>query len=90
MGYRIWRKDNFGWALAYDTVFETREAADERIGSLNAQWADKVKYGELVFYPYRDDIKLDKDGNVIDPFIQKQSRKRPPLRRRKHVISRNA
>lgn len=83
MGYKIWRKDSAGWSLAYDTVFETRESAEERIGSLNAQYAEKVKFGELKFYPYRDDIKLDKDGNVVDPFIQNQVRKKSHQPKRK-------
>jgi len=83
MGYKIWRKDRFGWSLAYDTVFATREAVDEHIGSLNAQWAEKVKYGELMFYPYRDDIKLDKEGNIIDNFIQTRGRRRTPTHKRK-------
>lgn len=83
MGYKIWRKDHLEWSLAYDTVFQTREAVDEHIYSLNAQWAEKVKYGELIFYPYRDDIKLDKDGNIISDTIQTRRGKRTPAYKRK-------
>lgn len=69
MGYKIWRKDDTGWWLAFDTVFDTREAVDEYIGSLNAQYAEKVRFGEFSFHPYRDDIKLNKDGSIHDPLL---------------------
>jgi hypothetical protein len=69
MGYKIWRKDHNGWSLAFDTVYPTREKVDEAIAEANARYHEMVKYGELTFYPYRDDIKLSKDGNVIDPNI---------------------
>jgi hypothetical protein len=71
MGYKIWRKDNAGWSLAFDTVYSTREAVDARIAELQAEHHDKVQYGELSFLPYRDDIKLAKDGSVIDPALNK-------------------
>jgi aminoglycoside phosphotransferase family enzyme len=70
MGYKIWRKDSSGWWPAYDAIFDTREKVEERIAELNATYADKVKYGELSFHPYRDDIKLNKDGSIIDPVLQ--------------------
>mgnify|MGYP001045476932 CR=1 FL=1 len=82
MGYKIWRKDKYGWELAFDYVYPTREKVDERIAELNAAYPDKIKYGELSFYPYRDDIVLSKDGNIVDDklpvkkFQRRDSRKR--------------
>ncbi|MFA5759159.1 MAG: hypothetical protein WC942_07395 [Clostridia bacterium] len=67
--YKIWRKDNFGWSIAFDTLFESKEKADEHIAELNAVYHEKVNFGELSFYPYRENIKLSKDGNIIDPNI---------------------
>ena len=66
MGYKIWRKDLRGWDLAFDTVYDSRESVDARIAELNAEHHDKIRYGELAFYAYRDDIKLAKDGSVVD------------------------
>lgn len=83
MGFKIWRKDNQGWDLAFDTVFESREIVDSRIQELNAVWHDKVKYGELAFYPYRDDIKIARDGSIIDDNLQAIRSKRPRYRRKK-------
>ena len=70
-GYRIWRKDRFGWELAFDQVFTTKESVDSRIQELNAQYNDLVKYGELAFYPYREDIRLSRSGGIIDPAPKK-------------------
>lgn len=70
MGYKIWRKDKYGWELAFDTVYPTREKVDERIAELNAVYHDMVRNSELQFHPYREDIKLAKDGSVIDPYLQ--------------------
>jgi len=84
MGYKIWRKDKHGWDLAFDTVYDTKDKADEYIASLNAQYAEMVKYGELSFYPYREDIKLDKNGEIIDTELHRRIRKpRRPHRRKK-------
>ena len=87
MGYKIWRRDPKGWCLAFDTVYETREDVDARIAELNAEHNDKIKYGELAFYPYRDDIKLARDGSVVDdklPIRRQQRRRR--RRRRQRII----
>lgn len=69
MGYKIWRKDRNGWSLAFDATYPTREKADEAVAEANARYHELVKYGELMFYPYRDDIKLSRDGSIIDPNI---------------------
>ncbi len=69
MGFKIWRKDSSGWYLAFDAIFETKEKADEQVLELNAKYADRVSFGELSFHPYREDIKLAKDGSVIDPLL---------------------
>lgn len=83
MGYKIWRKDSTGWSLAFDMVFASREAVDEYIGSLNAQYAERVKFGDLSFHPYRDDIKLNKDGSINDPSLQLiRSKPRPSTNKR--------
>jgi hypothetical protein len=65
-GYKIWRKDNQGWELAFDTVYPTREKVDERIAELNAAYHEMVQLGELQFYPYREDIRLARDGSIRD------------------------
>lgn len=89
MGYKIWRKDQSGWSLAFDAVYPTREKVEEAIAELNARYYEMVKYGELAFYPYRDDIRLSKDGSIIDPNlpVRKTSKssdfKRPRCNRRK-------
>jgi len=90
MGYKIWRRDPRGWSLAFDVVYETREDVDERIAELNAEHHDKIRYGELAFYPYRDDIKLARDGSVIDDKLpvrrsRRPNRRRPSKRRRRRV-----
>ena len=83
MGYKIWRKDLRGWSLAFDTVYESRETVDERIAELNAEHHDKIKYGELAFYAYRDDIKLARDGNVVDDKLPTNKKVRHRRRRRR-------
>lgn len=79
MGFKIWRKDKFGWCLAFDAIFNSQEAANARIAELQAAFHDMISLGELSFYPYRDDIKLDRDGSIIDNNlpIYKQKRSRP-------------
>jgi hypothetical protein len=71
MGFKIWGKDSSGWYLAFDVIFDTKEKADDQVSELNAKYADRVSFGELSFYPYREDIKLAKDGSVIDPMLNK-------------------
>lgn len=89
MGYKIWRKDNIGWSLAFDAVYPTREKVDEAVAELNARYHEMVRYGELAFYPYRDDIKLSNDGSIIDPNLPVRTTsklsefKRPGRNRRK-------
>lgn len=75
MGFKIWRKDNTGWWLAFDIIFNSKDKADEYIQELNAKYSDKVKYGELSFFSYRDDIKISKDGSIIDLTKQYSKRK---------------
>jgi hypothetical protein len=74
MGYKIWRKDQTGWSLAFDVIYSTKDKADEVIEELNARYHELVKYGELMFYPYRDDIKLSRDGKIIDPTLEQTKR----------------
>jgi hypothetical protein len=79
MGFKIWRKDREGWFLAFDIVFPTREKALERIAELNAAHKDLVKFGELEFLPYPEDIKIDKKGDIIDdklPIYRQKSKRR--------------
>lgn len=87
-GYRIWRKDRFGWELAFDQVFTSKESVDERILELNAQYHDLIRYGELAFLPYREDIRLSKSGGIIDsvpkkPVERTQTPSRKVLKHRK-------
>jgi len=83
MGYKIWRRDNNDWNLAYDTVYDTLDEANEYIGSLNAQYSDKVSFGDLEFYPYREDIRLNKHGEIIDATLQGRRQRRTPSYKRK-------
>lgn len=83
MGYKIWRKDNSGWALAFDTIYQTRELADEGIAELNAVYHYQVSTGELSFYPYLEDIRLAKDGSIIDKVL---SRKTKNVRKPKYRV----
>jgi hypothetical protein len=82
MGYKIWRKDNNGWSLAFDAIYPTKEKVDEAIAEANARYHEMVKYGELTFYPYRDDIKLSRDGSIIDPNIRMTTKPRHQHRKR--------
>lgn len=67
MGYRIWRKDRSCWSLAFDTIYETQEKVTEAIEELNAVYHQLVKFGELQFLPYLDNINLNKDGSIKEP-----------------------
>lgn len=78
MGFRIWRKDKTGWSLAFDSIYNTKEEADAHIEELNAVYHDKVKYGELLFYPYREDIELNKNGSIIESRPSFESKKWRP------------
>lgn len=79
MGYKIWRKDSSGWELAFDTVYPTREKVDERIAELNAVYHQQVHLGELEFLPYLEEIKLARNGSVIDDALPTNK----PIRRSK-------
>lgn len=69
MGFKIWGKDSSGWYLVFDVIFDTKEKADDQIQELNAKYADRIKFGELSFHSYREDIKIAKDGSIIDPLL---------------------
>lgn len=75
MGFKIWRQDTSGWSLAFDSVYNTKEAADARIQELNAAYAEKIHFGELAFYLYRDDIKIAKDGSIVDSVLKRRTSK---------------
>jgi hypothetical protein len=77
MGYKIWRKDNNVWSLAFDTIYETQDKVNNAIGELNARYHDLIKYGELEFLPYLDYVKLARDGSIIEE---------QPIRRRKPYV----
>lgn len=79
-GYKIWRKDKSGWELAFDTVYSTREKVDERIAELNAVYHQQVQLGELEFLPYLENIKLARNGSVIDDALPTNK----PIRRSKY------
>lgn len=70
MGFKIWGKDNSGWYLAFDVIFDTKEKVDDYVQELNAKYHDRVRFGELSFHSYREDIKIAKDGSIIDPLLQ--------------------
>lgn len=71
MGYRIWRKDNNAWSLAFDTIYETQDKVNDAIAELNARYHDMIKYGELQFLPYLEHVNLNRDGSVKEPFSRK-------------------
>jgi hypothetical protein len=71
MGYRIWRKDNKAWSLAFDTIYETQDKVNDAIAELNARYHDLIKYGELEFLPYLDHVKLARDGSIAEPIRRK-------------------
>jgi hypothetical protein len=74
MGFKIWRKDGSIWELAFDTIYPTRESAENGVGELNAAYHARVLYGELTFYIYPDDVRIDKKGQIIDSFFVKNKR----------------
>jgi hypothetical protein len=71
MGFKIWRKDGSIWELAFDSIYPTRDLAEIAIGELNAAYHERVLYGELAFYIYPDDVKIDKKGSIVDKFFVK-------------------
>jgi hypothetical protein len=89
MGFKIWGKDSSGWYFAFDVIFDTKEKADDQIQELNAKYADRVKFGELSFHPYREDIKLAKDGSIIDPLLPTNKAKTKPYYSNKRRESRS-
>ena len=74
MGYKIWRKDRDGWSIAFDSVYPTKERVEERIAELNARYHNLVKFGELSFYAYTEDVKLDSRGNIVNDQPYKKRR----------------
>jgi len=93
MGYKIWRKDNNVWSLAFDTIYETQDKVNDAIAELKARYHELMKYGELEFLPYLDHIKLARDGSIVDstPY-KRQSRPVEQNRRRpsnKYSIAKN-
>jgi predicted DNA-binding protein (UPF0278 family) len=66
MGYRIWRKDNNVWSLAFDTIYETQDKVNTAIEELKARYHDLIRYGELDFLPYLEHVKLARDGSVVE------------------------
>ena len=94
-GYKIWRKDSSGWELAFDIVYPTRENVNDRIAELNAVYHQQVQLGELEFLPYIEDIKLSRNGSVIDDALpinrpKHRSNKSRPRNRRKPKRVRNS
>lgn len=72
MGYRIWRKDNNAWSLAFDTIYETQDKVNDAIAELNARYHDMIKYGELQFLPYLEHVNLNRDGSVREPIPRRR------------------
>jgi len=66
MGYKIWRKDNNVWSLAFDTIYETQDKVNDAIAELKARYHDLMQYGELDFLPYLDHVKLARDGSIAE------------------------
>jgi hypothetical protein len=66
MGFKIWRRDNQNWDLAFDIIFTSKESAENRIAELNAIWHDPIKFGELEFLAYPEEIKIAKNGSILD------------------------
>lgn len=56
MKYKIWRKENNKWDLAFDCSF-TKEKVEERISELNAVHNNLVKFGKLQFRYFSEDVK---------------------------------
>lgn len=66
MGYRIWSKDKNVWELTFDTVYKTRELAEDQVAELNAVYKTRVSLGELEFLIYPEEIKIAKNGQIVD------------------------
>lgn len=90
MGYKIWRKDNSVWSLAFDTIYETQDKVNAAIEELKARYHDLIRYGELEFLPYLEHVKLARDGSVVEPIKRKlirpvdTSEPQRPRRRPRH------
>ena len=84
MGFKIWRKDSQGWSLAFDIVYDTKDLAEDRIAELNAVWHDKIRFGELAFYAYPEDIKINKSGEIIDDKLTSIYKKRLPKHKKRN------
>lgn len=65
MNYKIWRKDGNEWSLAFDTIYSSKILVDERISELNAVYHELIRFNELTFYAYPEDIKISKNGFII-------------------------
>ena len=81
MGYKIWRKDNNVWSLAFDTIYETQDKVSDAIEELKARYHDMMRYGELEFLPYLEHVKLARDGSVVEPQTRRpvnRPKRRPP------------
>lgn len=72
MGYRIWSKDKNVWELTFDTVYKTREQAEDQVAELNAVYKSRVSLGELEFLIYPEEIKIAKNGQIIDKILGKR------------------
>jgi hypothetical protein len=66
MGYRIWRKDKNVWSLAFDTIYETQDKVTDAIAELKAAYHELMKYGDVEFLPYPDNINISKNGNIVE------------------------
>jgi hypothetical protein len=66
MGYRIWSKDKNIWELTFDTIYKTRDLAEEQIAELNAVYKSRVSLGELEFYIYPEEVKIGKNGQIVE------------------------
>jgi hypothetical protein len=82
MGFKIWRKDSQGWSIAFDEIYSTKISVDERIAELNATYHNLVILGELSFYAYPEEIKIAKNGTIIDNVLKKLSRPISPRRKK--------
>jgi len=82
MGYKIWRKDKKEYSLAFDDVFDTKESVDERIAELHAIYHTQFRFGELSFHPYPEDVKLHKNGALMEETL-------PTHRPKKHKNQRS-
>jgi predicted DNA-binding protein (UPF0278 family) len=78
MGYRIWRKDNNVWSLAFDTIYDTQDKVNNAIAELKARYHDLIRYGELDFLPYLEHVKLARDGSVVEAQTRRPAGQRRP------------